>query len=230
MAPEALSLLGRRVGAADPVRFFVILVAASALAYIPLAIAFTPWDWANFGPFSLQLSRPLHYLVYFAAGVALGAYGIERGLLACDGMLARRWAMWLTAALAGFGLWAVPTSMAMKQGSDASLVLQVAAGLGYVVACAAGCLALLAVCLRFLRERKPVMDGLSANAYGLYLVHYIFAVWLQYALLNAPLFAVIKAAIVFAGTLALSWAAVTAFSRMSLGGQPVAVKREARSA
>ncbi len=230
MAPEALTLLGRRVGAADPVRFFIILVAASALAYIPLAIAFTPWDWANFGPFSMQLSRPLHYLVYFAAGVALGAYGIERGLLACDGMLAQRWAVWVAASLAGFVLWAVPTSMTMEQGAGAPFLLQVVAGLGYVVACAAGCLALLAVCLRFLRERKPMMDSLSAHAYGLYLVHYIFAVWLQYALLNAPLFAVIKAAIVFAGTLALSWAAVTAFSRLSLGGQPVAVKREARSA
>jgi hypothetical protein len=91
-------------------------------------------------------------------------------------------------------------------------------------------LALRAVCLRFPRERKPVTDGLPANAHGLCFVHYIFAVWLQYALLHAPLFAVIKAAIVFAGTLALSWAAVMAFGRMSLSGQLVAAKQEARSA
>ena len=120
--------------------------------------------------------------------------------------------------------------MTMDQGTDASLLLQVVAGLGYVVACAAGCLALLSVCLRFLHGRSPAMDSLSANAYGLYLVHYVFAVWLQYLLLYAPLFAVIKAAIVFAGTLALSWAAVTVYGRISLGVQPVAAKREARSA
>ena len=40
----------------------------------------------------------------------------------------------------------------------------------------------------------------------MYLIHYVFAVWLQYALLNAALFAVGKAAIVFGGTLIMSWA------------------------
>ena len=110
---------------------------------------------------------------------AAGAYGIERGLLACDGILARRWAFWLAASVVGFVLWALSTSLAMEQGA----------------------------------------------------VHYIFAVWLQYLLLHAPLFPVIQAALVFAGTLALSWAAVTAYGPLvSLWGQPVAAKREARSA
>ena len=45
------------------------------------------------------------------------------------------------------------------------------------------------------------LDSLSANAYGMYLVHYVFVVWLQFALLDVALFAVGKAAIVFVGTL-----------------------------
>jgi glucans biosynthesis protein C len=64
-----------------------------------------------------------------------------------------------------------------------------------------------AIFLHFARNRSRVLDSLSRNAYGMYLIHYVFVVWLQYALLNAPLFAVAKAAIVFGVTLVLSWAA-----------------------
>jgi hypothetical protein len=40
-------------------------------------------------------------------------------------------------------------------------------------------------------------NSLSSNAYRMYLIHYVFAVWLQYALLGAGLLAIGKAAIVF---------------------------------
>ena len=39
-----------------------------------------------------------------------------------------------------------------------------------------------------------MLDSLSANAYGMYIVHYLFVVWLQFALLNAALPAVGKVA------------------------------------
>ena len=44
------------------------------------------------------------------------------------------------------------------------------------------------------------------SAYGIFLVHYIFIIWLQYAVYGYSWPAGVKAAIVFAGTLALSWA------------------------
>jgi hypothetical protein len=232
LAPQGTAHLGRLVAATEsnPVRFFAALVGISALAYVPLAIAYTPWSWADYGPLSLQLSRPLHYFVYFSAGVALGAYGIDRGLLATDGMLARNWAAWLAAGVAGFILWALPTSMTIEHDASSPLGLRMAAGLGYVVACAGGCLCLVALCLRFLRERYAVLDSLSRNAYGMYLIHYVFAVWLQYALLGVPLLAVVKAGLVFWGTLGLSLAITTAWSRMSFGAQAVPTKREPRRA
>jgi hypothetical protein len=214
----------------DPGRFFAMLVALSALTYVPLAVAFTPWNWADYGPLSFQSSRPLHYFVYFAAGVALGAHGINRGLLTTDGKLARNWAAWLGAALTGFILWALPTSITLEQGADAPLALQITAALGYVVACAAGVLSLVALCLRFLREPLWGFPTLSANAYGMYLVHYVFVVWLQYALLGSPLFAVIKAGLVFGGTLILSLVVTAAWSRASFSTQPVSNEREPRRA
>ena len=62
--------------------------------------------------------------------------------------------LWLAAALAGFGLWAGPTSLTLDASAGAPLLLQIAAGLGFVVACAAGCFFLLAVCLRFARRGR----------------------------------------------------------------------------
>ena len=71
----------RRIGA-QPIRSAssLILTAASAVAYVPLALIYSPWTWFQYGAFAFQWCRPLHYTVYFFAGVAVGAYGLERGL------------------------------------------------------------------------------------------------------------------------------------------------------
>jgi hypothetical protein len=216
IAPRWHERLGRLMDSvsASPVRFFIGLAVASALAYVPLALIFSPWSWFNDGPFSFQLSRPLHYLVYFFAGYLLGAYGLDRGLLVCGGALARRWLGWLCAALVGFVLWALPTSH-MLDGREAPMIVQIAAGVGFAIACAAGCMFFMAACLRFGAERNRVLDSLSANAYNMYLLHYVFVVWLQYAVLGLALFAIGKAAIVFGGTLLMSWGLAVVFSNIS---------------
>ncbi len=195
---------------ANPVRFLAVLVMISALAYFPLVLVYSPFEWVNIGPIAFQPSRPLHYLVYFFAGVAVGTYGLDRGLLDCDGVLARRWTAWFALAFAGFLLWAASTSVTMADWSNAPLIAKFAAGMGFVVASAAGCLCLLAICLRFAHWRFSAFDSLSANAYRMYLIHYVFAVWLQYALLGTGLFAIGKATIVFGGTLIISWAIAAA--------------------
>ena len=87
----------------------------------------------------------------------------------------------------------------------APLVAKFAAGMGFAVACATSCLCSLAICLRFAHWHPWAFDSLSANAYRIYLIHYVFAVWLQYALLGIGLFAIGKALIVFCGTLIVSW-------------------------
>jgi len=58
-----------------------------------------------------------------------------------------------------------------------------------------------------------VLDGLCDNAYGIYLTHYVFVVWLQYFFLRIALSAAAKRAIVFVGALALSWASVATLRR-----------------
>ena len=194
----------------NPVRFVAGLATISAAVYVPLMLAYSPFAWVNIGPISFQSSRPLHYLVYFLAGVAVGTHGLDRGLLDCDGVLARRWPAWLAAAFAGFLLWAAPTSVTLADWSSAPLIAKFAAGAGFAVACATSCLCSLAICLRFAHWRAWAFDSLSTNAYRMYLIHYVFAVWLQYALLGTGLFAVGKAVIVFGGTLIMSWSIAAA--------------------
>ena len=208
-----------------PARFLSSLVLASAVAYVPLALIFGPSDWAQRGPFAFQLSRPLHYAVYFLAGVAIGACGIERGLLAPDGPLVRSWRRWLVAAPLLFGLWAGTTALTLP--GPAPLGLQILSGVAFALACFSSCFAVLAVAVRFARIRTPVLDSLKANAFGMYLIHYVFVVWLQYALLPAELPASLKAAFVFGGTLALSWIVTAALRRVPAIGLVIGADRAA---
>jgi surface polysaccharide O-acyltransferase-like enzyme len=149
----------------------------------------------------------LHYLVYFFAGFAIGSYGCDRGILRGDGPFARQWLAWLAAAGAGFAAWGGLTSLTLPDWSTSPLAYRLAAAFAFPLACATGALCLLAISLRLMRTRDRALESLSTNAYGIYLLHYIFVVWLQYALLAVDLNAIGKATIVFAGALTLSWAA-----------------------
>jgi len=202
-------------------------VTASAIAYIPLALTYSPWSWFQYGPFAFQSSRPLHYAVYFFAGIAVGANGIERGLLVVDGTLARRWPVWLAVAVVAFLLWIGPTALLMEPGQQASLGLHLAANVGFTLACAAGSLFVLALVLRFAAVRNRVLDSLSENAYGMYLIHYLFVVWLQYSVLAVTMPAIVKFAFVFAGTLLLSWGATAAIRSVPLGARLIGSERRA---
>ncbi len=211
--------------AEHPVRLFAVVASASALAYVPLALAFNPWDWFQFGPFGVQQSRPLHYAVYFFAGAAIGATALDRGVLSSNGMLVQRWKAWLAAALISFVLWMALTAQTMVEGASVPLALRGAAAVSFVLACACACFCAFSLFLRFATMRSRVAESLSDNAYGMYLVHYVFVVWLQYALLAAPLPAIAKAALVFAGTLLMSWASVAAIRRIPFGTRLIGERR-----
>jgi len=213
-------MLGRTVGrlGARPGAFVVTLLSASALAYLPPALMFGPWDWVHIGPFSLQYCRPLHYFVYFLAGAGVGAYGIDRGLLARDGWLAKRWALAGAATLVSFVLWLAVAGLAMASDGP-SLPVQICQALSFVLCCAAGVLFMVALFLRFAHRRLPMLEPLNDKTYGIYLIHYVFSVWLQYALLGLAIFGGVKAAIVFIGTLSMSFVSVAALHRIPFAGR-----------
>ena len=93
LAPTWGETLGRWTGrlSRSPLIACLALIAISALAYLPLAAIVSPVRWDHLGPSWIQTSRSLHYAVYFLAGIGLGAGGLDRGLFAQSGRLARRW-------------------------------------------------------------------------------------------------------------------------------------------
>jgi len=214
VAPRWGASLGRITSSASskPFRFFALLAAVSAIAYIPMADVFSTLHWTAFGPFTFQTSRIFHYLAYFLIAVGVGAWGIDRGLLAPDGGLARRWVVWPVTALVLFGVESAATIAVLS--NLQSRAWQMAMHAGFVLSCAASGFAFLALFLRFAKSRSRWWDSLAANSYGIYLIHYAFVSWLQYAVLPASLPGAAKFAIVFAGGSLLSWMASAAIRRI----------------
>ena len=226
-APHWIESLGRWSSFAGtrPGGYFLALAVASALAYVPLALVFTPWRWASYGPFSLQFSRPLLYAVFYVAGLGIGAHGLERGLLTPEGILARGWSAWLAGAFAFFLLWMALTGLGMTEKGGGPFGLRAIVDISFALACTSGCLAAMAGCLRFATRRSRVLDSLANNAFGMYLLHYPFVVWLQYAFLGMALFAIAKAMIVLGVTLLLAWAMAFTMSFAPVGSRLIGVER-----
>jgi hypothetical protein len=187
----------------SPMLFFCALVTASAIAYFPMLFCFGYHHWTSFGPFQFETSRVLLYLIYFIAGIGVAAYGINQSLFACDGLLVRRWPVWFFATLIFYMFDIIAFGKFYTLSS--SFTWQFIYGLTFILSCAASGLFFISLFLRFANKPNLLFNSLHSNAYGIYLIHYVFVVWLQYALLNTNLTATEKGAIVFSGTLALSW-------------------------
>lgn len=221
IAPRLFEGLGQFVGGADrrPGRFFLVLVTLSAAVYIPAVMLVNYGAWLHVGPFLVQTSRIGLYAVYFLAGVAVGAGGLGRGLTDPDGALPRRWWLWPTLAVPAVIALFTIVIMAFGAKGQPKPLWDVTGGLAFALACAALSFTVLAVFLRFVRRGSRVGDSLSANAYGMYLTHYVFVTWLQYALLDAPMNGLAKGVAVLAGVVALSWLAAMALRRAPLLGR-----------
>jgi peptidoglycan/LPS O-acetylase OafA/YrhL len=213
---DALKRVFARLG--RPAAFFWLLVAASAIAYVPLAVLLGAGNWVSVGPFSVQASRGLHYAVYFFFGAGIGAYGLAQAPFASGDKLARRWFLWVGAAIGSFLLTVLCFLIALSKGEAAGNAIWAAVDVTFVLSCASSSFAFLSLFLRFARPGR-VGDSLTANAYGMYITHYFLVSWLQYALLGASLPGSVKATIVFLGAVALSWALTAALRRIPAVGR-----------
>jgi hypothetical protein len=224
-APGLVDAIGRLSLASfkKPGLFFWALLIASIIAYVPAVLYFGGSRWFALGPVAVQASRILLYLLYFLAGVGIGAVPFDRGLLAADGGLARRWPVWLAATIATYGsilmLIYIKHSV-LPDVNHQPLWWEIAYALAFVSYSAAQTFNILALFLRFSNDGSSIFDPFRDGAYGIYLIHYLPVLWLQYFLYDfsfgpvMQLSAIIKAVIVFVLTLAFSWAATTALRKL----------------
>ena len=94
----------------------------------------------------------------------------------------------------------------LADSSSPPLLWQTCYGLAFALFSAAMTFVVVAVFQAFAASGVKLLDAMRPQAYGIFLTHYIFIIWLQYALYDFAWPAVVKFAIVLAGTLALSWA------------------------
>jgi len=187
------------------------LFAVSVITWLPLLIRYGPDLWFTRGPLAIQESRAAVYLAYFLTGVVIGPSVRIQGQRPV-----------LMALLSFIPLVAV--QIVRPPGPTMALPLSwlVASGVTLALFCTAATRAFLAVFARF-EHRSALWDSLSDNAYGIFLVHYLFVLWGQYALLDSTIGAIPKAACVFIAALALSWLC-TAAARHALRAPPSAIR------
>jgi hypothetical protein len=212
IGPGMMDTLGRLIYAARnrPMTAFVIFVIVSITAYLPMHLAFGDISWLEWDgfPLPIQTSRILLYTAYFFTGVGVGAVNLRAGLLAENGELPKRWPIWLGFALVFYVAILVVVYAHHNWVADFAsppLLWKASYGLAFAAYSAAMAFTVSAVFLRFADSSWRLLDALQPSAYGVFLLHYIFIIWLQYAVYDYSFPAFVKFAIVFAGTLSMSW-------------------------
>jgi peptidoglycan/LPS O-acetylase OafA/YrhL len=212
-APWVIEALGQLIYARRdrPMIAFVAFLIFSIIVYLPMHLIFGDSSWLEPGryPFPIQTSRILLYAGYFFTGVGVGAVSLRSGMLAENEALVMRWTVWLAFALAFYGailLLVYAHHNWLADFNSPPLWWRTAYGLAFAMFSAAMMFTVAAVFLRFARSSVWLLDAMRTSAYGIYLLHFIFLIWLQYIVYDPAFPAFVKFAIVFTGTLSMSWA------------------------
>ncbi|MCK1524540.1 MULTISPECIES: acyltransferase [unclassified Bradyrhizobium] len=211
---------GNRVslrGFDQPAVFWLLLVVVTAIAYVPALLYFGGSKWFELGPFSVQASRILLYFAYFFIGVSVGAANFDRGILSAGGQLPKQRWLWVIATLIPYCLmWGMIYIKREILGNPDPQPHWYQAIYGTFFVLFSGSI-LLAILAFFLHQKSPgpnLLDRMQADAYGIFLVHYPIALWIQYALFDYSLPAIVKATIGFVLTVVLSWVLTAALRKI----------------
>jgi surface polysaccharide O-acyltransferase-like enzyme len=215
IAPGAIEGLGRAIYALRyrPGFALVAFMAFSVIIYLPMRVWVGDAAWLEPGgyPLPIQTSRVFLYSGYFLVGVGIGTMDLRSGVFAENGELAARWKIWLAVALVFYG--AILALVYTKHNVLPDPNVQppwwrTAYGLAFALFSGAMAFAEPGFFLRFAKTPLRLLDAMRPSAYGIFLVHYIFIIWLQYVVYDPAWSPFVKFAIVFAGTLAGSWVTV----------------------
>jgi glucans biosynthesis protein C len=191
-----------------PIKTWLLWWLLTIILYLPLVLVFGASAWIGIGPFAIQLSRILLYFGYFVLGMLLGAAGTENGLFAQNSKFIQKAPLWVFLCLTSYGclkLIGLPIGALAGSGRISEIQARLLFRPVWALSCAASSIAFLAVFRRRIHSANKIWDSLTANAYGIYLVHYIFVLWVQFLLLPVALPALVKFTLTFTGALLLSW-------------------------
>jgi glucan biosynthesis protein C len=189
-APTALAKLRRQ-----PTAFVIFLVTIAS--FLPLSLVGSQFWWISLGPFDAQPIRLGLYLAYFLLGMALGADQQWQKV-----GWPKHWGAWFILGIFSFFVYMGVLGDTFQL---PTFVSQMMLGVAFAASCTGASLGFLGAFRRLVRRPQPIFDNLGANSYGIYIVHYAFVLWIQFALLSASWPAWIKFSVAFIGGLALSW-------------------------
>lgn len=212
MGRKILVGFGRAIAALRerPATAFGAFLILSIVSYVPMRLAVGDGAWFEPGhyPLPIQTSRILLYPAYFLTGVGIGMVSLRVGVFSETGGVVKRWPFWLAFAVLFYGvilLLVYAHHNWVDSVSNPPLAWEVAYGLAFASFSAAMAFTVLTISVRLTHSSLRLLDVMQPSAYGIFLVHYIFVVWLQYVVYDPAWPAGVKAAVVFAGTLGGSW-------------------------
>jgi surface polysaccharide O-acyltransferase-like enzyme len=206
-----------------PIRFGIVIYILIAISLIPISLWVGQYTWiGNWGPFDFQLNRLLFYLLFFLLGSCLGATDWQSTLFQQDKLFGIGWGFWTVLSLICYGLLVFVAGFGVKQVKMGALTSTEGYFL-YDLSFVASCMTSIGACLSFFKQNLnrsvDFWSSLSANTYTIYIVHYGFVTWFQFALLDANWPVIIKFLTVFLGAISLSWLLSILVRRSSLVAQ-----------
>lgn len=194
--------------AKTPGLFLIAIFIIVSLAYTPVSLWLGQYKWIGIGPFDFQANRLLLYFTFFISGAGLGSSDWESFLFTDNKCLNKPWQFWVTLCLVSYLSVEVFTYTAWDIVRAGRLAVNTAwfiFDLAFVLSCIFTIIAFLSIFKQFFQAQSKLWKSLSANAFGIYLIHYIFITWLQFALSDIALPVLIKFLLVFLFTLLASW-------------------------
>ncbi|NIJ53783.1 acyltransferase family protein [Dyadobacter arcticus] len=195
---------------------FIFLI--TWVLYVPMSFAIGTDQWTGFGPFDFQVNRILLYFGYFLLGTWIGSAGFNENLFSLTSEIINKWALWVTLALVTYiVLTLIPPSLTQMVKDD-----KLSEVVGYTIyfsiytaSCTFSGIAFITAFRKLAQTPMSWWDSLAANAYLIYLVHYVFVTWTQFLLLDYDLPAFLKFLITFIVALVLSWIVSSVLRKVS---------------
>jgi glucan biosynthesis protein C len=213
--------IGARLNAPDMSSFkiLVLLYLITWVLHVPLLLWAGPGTWTGIGPFDFQISRILLYFGYFGIGVLIGSVNPDSGIFAKGRSFTKKWPLWVVSSLAVYAALKM-SELPIIQMIEEQTITQIQGELIYrslwTLSCTLSCIAFLTLFNRVFSRTGTWWQFLAANAYGIYLVHYIFILWCQYILLNFQFPAFVKFLITVCVSILLSSLVITSLRKIKI--------------